>query len=90
MPTKISKARQQEIVADFIYERDLELCMYIYLDIFIDTHRRNYPEDVTTYSTRGIKTLLEASYQMIREQIRATGLLTEKTAGEYMTRSNAF
>ena len=87
MPTKnVTKARQQEVIADFIYEKDLELCMYIYLDVFIDKHRREHPDDATSYSTKGIRALLEASYLMIREKIRMAGLLTEKAAGEYMMR----
>jgi len=88
MPREVSKARQQELVADFIYSRDLELCMYIYLDIFLDIHRKNHPDDATAYSSRGITALLEGSYKMIREKILDAGLLTEKAAGEYMMTHN--
>ena len=85
-PTRLTKARQQEVVADFIYEENLELCMFVYLDEFLDYHRNLFPQDATIFGTNGIKTLLEASYQLLRDKIRADGLLTEKDAGEYMLR----
>ena len=65
-PTRLTKARQQEVVADFIYAKNLELCMFIYLDEFLDYHRNLFPQDATTFGTNGIKKLLEASYQLIR------------------------
>ncbi|KAI1286528.1 hypothetical protein EDD11_000356, partial [Mortierella claussenii] len=84
MPKKLTKARQQEVVADFIYEKDLELCMFVYLNAFLDMHRREYPQEGNTYGTKGIKALLEASYQGIRERLLANGLLTAKAVGEYL------
>lgn len=84
MPGILTKPRQQEVVADFIYEKNLELCMYVYLDAFIDIHRTKHPDDPTSYDKRRIKALLEASYENIRENLRASGLLTEKAAGRYM------
>jgi hypothetical protein len=60
--------------------------MFVYLDEFLDHHRNLYPQDATTFGTDGIKRLLEASYQMIRENIRDVGLLTEKATGKYMMR----
>ena len=84
MPKLLTKARQQEVVADFVYAKELELCMFVYLDAFLDTHREKFPQDATLYGTKGIRALLEASYQMIREKLRVAGLLTEKAAGEYM------
>jgi hypothetical protein len=86
MPAILTKARQREVVADFIYEKNLELCMFIYLDEFLDYHRNLFPQDATIFGTNGIKKLLEASYQLIREKIRNAGLLTNKDAGEYMLR----
>ena len=62
--------------------------MFIYLDEFLDYHRNLFPQDATTFGTNGIKKLLEASYQLIREEIRNAGLLTNKDAGEYMLRRN--
>jgi hypothetical protein len=85
-PTRLTKSRQREVVADFIYAKNLELCMFIYLDEFLDYHRNLFPQDATTFGTNGIKKLLEASYQLIREKIRNAGLLTNKDAGEYMLR----
>jgi hypothetical protein len=85
-PTRLTKSRQREVVADFIYAKNLELCMFIYLDEFLDYHRNLFPQDATTFGTHGIKKLLEASYQLIREKIRNAGLLTNKDAGEYMLR----
>jgi hypothetical protein len=87
-PTRLTKSRQREVVADFIYAKNLELCMFIYLDEFLDYHRNLFPQDATTFGTNGIKKLLEASYQLIREKIRNAGLLTNKDAGEYMLRRN--
>ena len=87
-PTRLTKSRQREVVADFIYVKNLELCMFIYLDEFLDYHRNLFPQDATTFGTNGIKKLLEASYQLIREKIRNAGLLTNKDAGEYMLRRN--
>jgi hypothetical protein len=87
-PTRLTKSRQREVVADFIYAKNLELCMFIYLDEFLDYHRNLFPQDATTFGTNGIKKLLEASYQLIREEIRNAGLLTNKDAGEYMLRRN--
>jgi len=84
MPKLLTKARQQEVVSDFVYSKGLELCMFVYLDAFLDRHRELYPQDGNMYGIRGIKALLEASYQMIRERIRMAGLLTEKDAGEYL------
>ena len=84
MPTKLTKAIQQDVVADFIYEKDLEMCMFVYLDMFLDIHWEKYPQDATTYDTRGIRALLEASYERIRRQIQASGLLTEKAASKYL------
>jgi hypothetical protein len=84
MPRKLTKARQQEIVSEFVYGKDLELCMYIYLDAFLDAHRMHYPQEGNTYGTRGIWALLEASYQGIRLEIQAKGLLTAEAAGEYL------
>lgn len=84
MPKLLTKAHQQEVVSDFIYTKEVELCMFVYLDAFLDTHRKNFPQDATLYGTHGIKVLLEASYEMIREKIQAAGLLTEKAAGDYM------
>jgi hypothetical protein len=85
---RLTKSRQREVVADFIYAKNLELCMFIYLDEFLDYHRNLFPQDATTFGTNGIKKLLEASYQLIREKIRNAGLLTNKDAGEYMLRRN--
>ena len=68
------------------YDKRLEMCMFVYLDEFLDYHRKLFPQDATTFGTDGIKKLLEASYQAIREKIREDGLLTEKAAGEYMRR----
>ena len=85
---RLTKSRQQEVVADFIYEKNLELCMFIYLDEFLDYHRNLFPQDATIFGTNGIKKLLEASYELIREKIRNAGLLTSKDAGEYMLRRN--
>jgi len=87
MAIRLTKSRQQDVVADFVYEKKLEMCMFVYLDEFLDNHRTLYPQDATTFGTDGIKRLLEASYQMIRDQIRDAGLLTEKAAGTYMMRS---
>lgn len=87
-PSRLTKSRQREVVADFIYAKNLELCMFIYLDEFLDYHRNLFPQDATTFGTNGIKKLLEASYQLIREKIRNAGLLTNKDAGEYMLRRN--
>lgn len=86
MPERLTKSRQQDVVADFIYDKRLEMCMFVYLDEFLDYHRKLFPQDATTFGTDGIKKLLEASYQAIREKIREDGLLTEKAAGEYMCR----
>jgi hypothetical protein len=60
--------------------------MFVYLDEFLDHHRTLYPQDATIFGTDGIKRLLEASYGMIRENIRNVGLLTENAAGKYMMR----
>ena len=60
--------------------------MFVYLDEFLDRHRALYPQDATAFGTNGIKKLLEASYQLIREKIRDAGLLTAKDAGKYMLR----
>jgi hypothetical protein len=60
--------------------------MFVYLDEFLDHHRKQHPQDATMYGTRGIKALLEASYQAIRESIQSQGLLTDRAAGEYMCR----
>jgi hypothetical protein len=49
-------------VADFVYEKKLEMCMFVYLDEFLDHHRTLYPQDATIFGTDGIKRLLEASY----------------------------
>lgn len=84
MPCVLTKSRQQDVVADFIHEKNLEMCMFVYLDSFLDFHRQTFPQDATTYGTYGIKALLEASYQAIRERLRDAGLLTEKASGEYM------
>jgi hypothetical protein len=86
MPTRLTKSRQQDIVVDFVYSKNLEMCMFVYLDEFLDHHRNLYPQDATTFGTDGIKRLLEASYLMIRKNIRDVGLLTEKAAGKYMMR----
>ena len=86
MPVRLTKSRQQDVVADFVYAKNLEMCMFVYLDEFLDVHRKLYPQDATTFGTIGIKKLLEASYQPIREKLREEGLLTEKAAGEYMRR----
>ncbi|KAF9302324.1 hypothetical protein BGZ91_009358, partial [Linnemannia elongata] len=80
MPKLLTKSLQQEVVADFIYEKNLEICMFVYLDEFLDYHRNLFPQDATIFGTEGIKNLLEASYQAIREKIDAEGLLTEKAA----------
>lgn len=84
MPTKTTKARQQEVVADFIYEKGLELCMYIYLNAFLDCHRALYPQEGNTYGTKGIRALLEASYEMIHSGLKDQGLLTKEAAGRYL------
>lgn len=84
----LTKSRQQQVVAEFIYAKNLELCMFVYLDEFLDYHRNLFPQDATIFGTNGIKKLLEASYQLIREKIRNAGLLTNKDAGEYMLRRN--
>ena len=84
MPKLLTKARQQEVVSDFVYSKELELCMFVHLDAFLDYHRKTYPQDATIYGTQGIKILLEASYQDIRKEIQKIGVLTEKDAGEYM------
>lgn len=84
MPKKLTKARQQEVVADFVYEKNLELCMYVYLDAFLDVHRRNYPQKDNTYGTKGIKALLEESYRGIHDGLEKHGLLTKEAAGRYM------
>jgi hypothetical protein len=86
MPVRLTKSRQQDVVADFVYAKNLEMCMFVYLDEFLDYHRNLFPQDATTYGTNGIKKLLEASYQAIREKIREGGLLNEKDAGEYTRR----
>jgi hypothetical protein len=82
----LTKIDQQDVVADFVYEKKLEMCMFVYLDEFLDRHRELYPQEATTFGTDGIKRLLEASYQKIREDIRNLGLLTESAAGKFMTR----
>ena len=84
MPIKLTKSCQQEVVADFIYEKGLELCMYIYLDAFLDIHRAKYPQEGNTYGTNGIWMLLEASYEMIRNGLKEQGLLTKEAAGRYL------
>jgi hypothetical protein len=84
MPTKLTNATQQDVVADFIYEKDLELCMFVYLDEFLNIHQQRFPQDATAYGTQGIRALLEASYERIRRQIQAGGLLTEKAASKYL------
>ena len=82
MPTKLIKARQQDVVADFIYERDLDLCMFVYLYEFLNIHRERYPQNATAYFTHGIRALLETSFEKIYGQIQACGLLTEKAASK--------
>jgi len=84
MPVPTTRIHQQEIIADFIYEKDLELCMYIYLDAFINKHRAQHHEECTAYTRDTIWTLLHASYLRIRERLLGQGLLTEKAAGKYM------
>jgi hypothetical protein len=84
MPVPTTKIDQQEIIADFIYEKHLELCMYIYLDAFINKHRAQHRQECTTYTRDIIWTLLDASYLRIRERLLGQGLLTEKAAGKYM------
>lgn len=84
MPTKLTKSHQQDIVADFVYAKGLEHCMYIYLDAFVDRYRRLYPQKDNMYGTRGIKALLEASYQGIRDGLERDGLLTTEASAEYM------
>ena len=78
MPNKLTKVPQQYVVADFIYEKDLEWFMFVYLDEFLNIHREKYPQDATAYGTHGIRALLEASSERIRGQIQASGLSTEK------------
>lgn len=84
MPGIRTKAFQQEVVADFIYGKKLELCMFVYLDAFIDIHRKKHPDNASWYDRRGITALLEASYEKIREDILACDMLTSKAAGKYM------
>lgn len=84
MSEGFTKAHQQEIVADFIYEKKLELCMYIYLDAFLDIYHSKCSQNGTAFDTRGIRAVLEVSYQGIRDDIKRNGLLTEKAAGKYM------
>ena len=43
MPVRLTKERQQDIVADFVYEKNLEMCMFVYLDEFLDHHHKLYP-----------------------------------------------
>jgi len=86
MQTRLTKSCQQDVVADFIYEKKLEMCMFVYLDEFLDHHRKLYPQDATIFGTDGIKRLLEASYEMIRDKLRNVGLLSENAAGKYMLR----
>lgn len=88
MPTKVTKACQQELVADFIYEKNLELCMFIYLDAFIDIHFKKYGCSWSAYDESTINALLETSYLDIREKILEGGLLTKKAAGKYMMTLN--
>jgi hypothetical protein len=80
----LTKARQQDIVAQFVYAKDLELCMYIYLDTFLDTHRKNNPRVVEGWKRRDVLAALEVSYKYIREKAIAFGMLTEEAAGEYL------
>jgi hypothetical protein len=82
--SKLTKSRQQDVVAKFVEEKNLEYCMYIYLDEFLDIHRREHPQILNTYGTTGIKALLEASYAMIRDRLRTNGLLNSTDATNYM------
>lgn len=63
----LTKAQQQDIVAEFVERKNLESCMYIYLDEFLDIHRREHPQMGNTYGTSGIMALLEVSYMMTRD-----------------------
>lgn len=44
MPVKLTKAHQQDVVADFVDAQNLELCLF---DAFIDFHRRTFSQGLT-------------------------------------------
>ena len=79
----MTKAQQQELVADFVYEKHLELSMYIYLDAFVDVHRKEFQEG-NIYSANNVRALLEASHEKIRNGLKQQNLLTKEAAGKYL------
>lgn len=84
MPRPITKAHQQDIVADFIYAREIPLCMYVYLNAFLDMHYAKFPATIDKWGKRGVMALLETSWKRIHDDLQMKGLLTEEAAGNYM------
>jgi hypothetical protein len=54
------------------------------LDAFLDIHRKKFPQKGNTYGTNGIRALLEASYEGIRDDMLRNGLLTTEESSRYM------
>lgn len=84
MPRKLTKSYQREIISDFIYGKNLEVCMFVYLDVLIDTHKKNYPNIVEQWRKRDVLAALEISYRYIRKVAIDAGMLTEEAAGDYL------
>jgi hypothetical protein len=83
-PSRISKARQQDVVADFVDDHDLEHCMFVYLDAFIDAHIANYPNYVPRWDADRIYAILEMVYKGLRDDLAREGMLTKEAASEYL------
>lgn len=84
MSRKLTKSYQREIISDFIYGKDLEVCMFVYLDILIDTHKKNRPNIVEEWGKKEVLAALETSYSYIRKVAIDAGMLTEEAAGDYL------
>jgi hypothetical protein len=84
MSKRLARKQQQEVVSEFVEEKNLESCMYVYLAAFLDIHQREHPHNETTYERAGIRALLEVSFEMIRFRLSAHGLMNTKDAGHYM------
>ncbi|KAH7057883.1 hypothetical protein BKA57DRAFT_531197 [Linnemannia elongata] len=64
-----------------------EICMYVYLDAFVDIHRANSPDFGETWCPHIIYSVLEKVYKGIRCELSEKGLLTNEAAGEYLMRT---
>jgi hypothetical protein len=80
----ITKKEQQEIVGEFVCEKDLEYCMFVYLDAFVDIYRKKNPGLFTVDGYRRVWRLLELAYLGIRRDLSKEGLLTSEASSEYL------